>query len=292
MSEFETALREALRSRAGDPLGWSMPPGTKRRVKGRQLMIGSAGAAVALAAILLATSILTNPPRVDRTRPATDTFEAPVWPDMRPGADGTPYVEHVRGQQVVGQKIPVAHGEVTTPFSGGPVAYSLVVWHSAGGSPSAGTLEAGAWVDLFLGYRATEDPSTLAFDAVGGGVQERLSDLFARPPSKQLFLIEVFGAEGEDEHLVGLAGLVTMDVARLEMRSGGEVEDVALVADPSSDDRRLFVAFPPLDPTGEVASSTLVALGADGSEKWSREIRSLFPPQVEAGEEELPERGA
>jgi hypothetical protein len=485
MSEFETALRESLRHRAGDPIGWSMPPGTKRRVKGRQLFIGGAGASIAVAAVLVAASILTA--RVDRTElapgtssdpfgslpntwptivagdpadayiPAADEapvgemqvlysgtvadagfsfvgylvddgatgrspclnftgpsprvekgmsigvcapapvgapvpagsdldlagagssampeIEAnfgfvsvrvstlrvelsdgsagdvpilpapdgwigirpflffppaglsgtvvalsddgtrlasapmcvnegvshschmrvrqlepmsPIWPEVRPGADGTPYVDHVEGEQVVGEKIPILHGEVSTPFTGSPVAYSLVVWQSAGG-----TNEAGAWVDLFVGYRATEDPSTVGFDAVGGGVSEQLSDLSARAPSRQVFLVDATGAEEDDgEHLIGLAGLVTTDVARLEIRSGVEIEDVALVADPTSDDRLLFVAFPPLDPTGEVASSTLVALGADGSEMWSTEIRSLLPPHVEAGADEMPERSA
>lgn len=487
MSEFEAALRESLRRRAGDAGGWPMPPGTKRRVVGRQLVTGGAGAAVAVAAIVLATLIMTTAPRIDRgglasgassnpfsslprtwptvvvgdpadahvptavdgtlvgekqviysgsvadagfsffgyladdgatgpgpcvdfTGPSsrqergpsvsvcaqapvgapvpngadldlagagsstmpdieanfgfvsarvatlrvalsdgsasdvpilptpdgwlgirpflffppaglTGTVVAlsdegtqlasapmcvnegvsnschmrvrqlepmsPTWPDVRPGADGTPYVDHAEGEQVIGEKIPVAHGEVTTPFTGGPVAYSLVVWQSGGG-----VFEAGAWVDLFLGYRVTEDASTLSFDAVGGGASEPLSDLFARAPSRQVFLVDVTGAEADDgKRLVALAGLVTTDVARLEMRSGGEVEDVTLLADPSGDDRLLFVAFPPLDPTGEVTSSTLVALDADGSDVWSREVRSLFPPHVEAGADETPQHG-
>jgi hypothetical protein len=52
---------------------------------------------------------------------------------------------------------------------------------------------------------------------------------------------------------------------------------VPLAADPLTEDHRLFVAFPPLDPAGE-ASGTLVALDADGSEMWSTEIGPLFPP--------------
>ena len=91
-------------------------------------------------------------------------------------------------------------------------------------------------------------------------------------------LFEASRLEGENgESLLTLAGLVTTDVARLEMRAGGEVRDVALVADPLTEDHRLFVSFPPLDPAGEV-SGTLVALDANGSEVWSTEIGSLLPP--------------
>jgi hypothetical protein len=469
MSEFESALREALRRRAGDPGGRSMPPGTKRRVRRRQLVTGGAGAAVAVAAILLTTVILTGLPRGARTGPAGGTSSAPfgslprtwptivagdpsdayvppadetvvggkhvlysgtvakaefsfvgyliddgrtdrgpcldftgpsaraeegpsvsvcayapvaepvptgadldlagagtsaipdieanfgfvsarvrtlrvelsdgsasdvpilaapdgwigirpflffppaglsgtvvafsddgtelarapmcvnegasggchvpvrqlapialVWPEVRPGADGTPYVDHEpEAEQVVGEKIPVLHGEVETPFTGGPVAYSLVVWQSAGGEFTAGEV-----VDLFEGYRFGEAP----FDAVGGGSKDPLSDLPADALSKPVVLFDTSRLEGENgESLLTLAGLVTTDVARLEMRAGGEVREVALVADPLTEDHRLFVAFPPLDPAGQ-ASGTLVALDANGSEVWSTEIDSLFPP--------------
>jgi hypothetical protein len=195
-----------------------------------------------------------------------------VWPEVRPGADGTPYVDHEEGEQVVGEKIPVLHGEVETPFTGGPVAYSLVVWESAGGDFTSGEV-----VDLFEGYRVGEDPSQLSFDAVGGGSKDPLSDLPADALSMPVVLVEASRLEGENgESLLTLAGLVTTDVSRLEMRAGGEVRDVALVADPLTDDHRLFVAFPPLDPAGE-ASGTLVAFDADGSEIWSSEIRRLVP---------------
>jgi hypothetical protein len=472
MSEFESALREALRRRAGDPGGRSMPPGTKRRVRRRQLVTGIAGAAVAVAAILLTTVILTGLPRGARTGPAGGTSSAPfgslprtwptivagdpsdayvppadetvvggkhvlysgtvakaefsfvgylvddvrtgqgpcldftgpsaraeegpsvsvcayapmerpvptgadldlagagssaipdieanfgfvsarvrtvrvelsdgsasevpilpapdgwigmrpflffppaglsgtvvalsddgtelakapmcvnegvshgchvpvrqlasiplLWPEVRPGADGTPYVDHEpEAEQVVGEKIPVLHGEVETPFTGGPVAYSLVVWQSAGGEFAAGEV-----VDLFEGYRVVEDPSQLGFDAVGGGSKRPLSDLSADALSKPVVLFEE-RLEGENgESLLTLAGLATTDVARLEMRAGGQVRDVALVADPLTEDHRLFVAFPPLDPAGQ-ASGALVALDANGSEMWSSEIAPLFPP--------------
>jgi len=468
MSEFEAALREALRRRAGDPGGRSMPLGTKRRVRRRQLVTGGAGAAIAVVAILLTTVILAGLPRGARTGPAAGTSSAPfgslprtwptivagdpadayvppadqtvvggkhvlysgtvakadfsfvgylvddggtgqgpcldftgpsaraeegpsvsvcayapvvepvptgadldlagagssailgieanfgfvsarvrtlrvelsdgsasdvpilpapdgwigirpflffpparlsgtvvalsddgtelarapmcvnegvsggchvpvrqlvsialVWPEVRPGADGTPYVDHEEGEQVVGEKIPVLHGEVETPFTGGPVAYSLVVWQSAGGEFTAGEV-----VDVFEGYRFGEAP----FDAVGGGSKDPLSHLPADALSKPVVLFEASRLEGENgESLLTLAGLVTTDVARLEMRAGGEVRDVALVADPLTEDHRLFVSFPPLDPAGEV-SGTLVALDANGSEVWSTEIGSLLPP--------------
>jgi hypothetical protein len=472
MSEFEAALREALRRRAGDPGGRSMPLDTSRRVRRRQLVIGGAGAAIAVAAILLTTVILAGLPRGARTGPASGTSSAPfgslprtwptivagdpsdahvppadgtvvgekhvlysgtvakaefsfvgyliddgrtgqgpcldftgpsaraqegpsvsvcayapvaepvptgadldlagagssaipdieanfgfvsarvrtlrvelsdgsasdvpilrapegwigirpflffppaglngtvvalsedgtelarapmcvnegasgschaavrqlvsialVWPAVRPDADGTPYVDHRDGDRVIGEKIPVLHGEVETPFTGGPVAYSLVVWQSAGGE-----FAAGEWVDLFEGYRVGDDPSQLSFDAVGGGSTDPLSDLPADALSKPVVLFETSRLEGENgESLLTLAGLVTTDVARLEMRAGGEARDVPLVADPVTEDHRLFVAFPPLDPLGE-ASGTLVALDADGSEIWSSEIGPLFPP--------------
>jgi len=191
-----------------------------------------------------------------------------VWPEVRPGADGTPYVDHEEGERVIGEKIPVLHGEVTTPFTGGPVAFSLVVWRSAGGEFTAGEC-----VDLFEGYRVGKDPSQLGFDAVGGGSKHPLSDLPADALSKPVVLLERSRVEGENgERLLTLAGLATTDVARLEIRAGGEVRDVPLIADPLTDDHRLFVAYPPLDPAGE-ASGTLVALAADGSELWSSEIR-------------------
>jgi hypothetical protein len=194
------------------------------------------------------------------------------WPKVRPGADGTPYVDHEEGERVIGEKIPVLHGEVETPFTGGPVAYSLVVWQSAGGAFAAGEV-----IDLFEGYRVGEDPSQLSFDAVGGGSKDPLSDLPADSLSKPVFLFED-SLEGENgESLLILAGLVTTDVSRLEMRAGGEARDVPLAADPLTEDHRLFVAFPPLDPAGG-ASGTLVALDADGSEMWSSEIGPLFPP--------------
>ena len=196
----------------------------------------------------------------------------PLWPEVRPGADGTPYVDHEEGERVIGEKIPVLHGEVETPFTGGPVAYSLVVWQSAGGAFPAGEV-----IDMFEGYRVGEDPSQLSFDAVGGGSKDPLSDLPANALSKPVFLFED-SLEGENgERLLILAGLVTTDVARLEMRAGGEARDVPLAADPLTEDHRLFVAFPPLDPAGE-ASGTLAALDADGSEMWSSEIGPLFPP--------------
>jgi hypothetical protein len=469
MSEFETALREALRRRAGDPGGRSMPLGTKRRVRRRQLVTGGAGAAIAVAVILLTTVILAGLPRGARTGPAGGTSSAPfgslprtwptivagdpadahvppadetvvgrkhvlysgtvakadfsfvgylvddgktdqgpcldftgpsaraeegpsvsvcayapvaepvptgadldlagagssaipdieanfgfvsarvrtlrvelsdgsasdvpilpapdgwigirpflffppagpsgtvvalsddgtelarapmcvnegvsggchvpvrqlapialVWPEVRPGADGTPYVDHEpENEQVVGEKIPVLHGEVETPFTGGPVAYSLVVWQSAGGEFTAGEV-----VDLFEGYRFGEAP----FDAVGGGSKDPLSNLPADALSKPVVLFEVSRLEGDNgERLLTLAGLVTTDVARLEMRAGGEVRDVPLVADPLTENHRLFVAFPPLDPAGE-ASGTLVALDADGSEMWSTRDWASVPP--------------
>jgi hypothetical protein len=195
-----------------------------------------------------------------------------LWPEVRPGADGTPYVDHEEGERVIGEKIPVLHGEVETPFTGGPVAYSLVVWQSAGGAFAAGEV-----IDLFEGYRVGEDPSQLSFDAVGGGSKDPLSDLPADSLSKPVLLFED-SLEGENgESLLILAGLVTTDVSRLEMRAGGEARDVPLAADPLTEDHRLFVAFPPLDPAGG-ASGTLVALDADGSELWSSEIGPLFPP--------------
>jgi hypothetical protein len=472
MSEFEAALREALRRRAGDPGGRSMPLGTKRRVRRRQLVTGGAGAAIAVATILLTTVILAGLPRGAGTGPAGGTSSAPfgslprtwptivagdpadayvppadetvlggkhvlysgtvakadfsfvgylvddgrtgqgpcldftgpsaraeegpsvsvcayapvgepvptgadldlagagssaipdieanfgfvsarvrtlrvelsdgsasdvpilpapdgwigirpflffppaglsgavvalsddgtelatapmcvnegvshschapvrqlvsialVWPEVRPGADGTPYVDHEEGEQVIGEKIPVLHGEVETPFTGGPVAYSLVVWQSAGGAYAAGQ-----WIDLFEGYRVGNDPSQLIFDAVGGGSKDPVSDLPADVLSKPVVLFEVSRLEGDNgERLLTLAGLVTTDVARLEMRAGGEVRDVPLVADPLTENHRLFVAFPPLDPAGE-ASGTLVALDADGSEMWSTRDWASVPP--------------
>jgi hypothetical protein len=183
---------------------------------------------------------------------------------VRPGADGTPYVDHEEGEQVIGEKIPVLHGEVETPFTGGPVAYSLVVWQSAGGAFTAGEV-----VDLFEGYRFGEAP----FDAVGGGSKHPLSDLPADVLAEPIVLLGGEGGlEGENgESLVTLAGLATTDVARLEIRAGGEVRDVSLVADPLTDDHRLFLAYPPLDPAGE-ASGTLVAFDAHGSELWSSEV--------------------
>jgi hypothetical protein len=195
-----------------------------------------------------------------------------VWPEVRPGADGTPYVDHEEGEQVIGEKISVLHGEVETPFTGGPVAYSLVVWQSAGGAFPAGEV-----IDLFEGYRVGEDPSQLSFDAVGGGSKNPVSDLPADALSEPVFLFEDL-LEGDDgERLLTLAGLVTTDIERLEVRAGGEVRDVPLAADPLTESNRLFVVFPPLDPAGE-ASGTLVALDADGSEMWSSEIGPLFPP--------------
>jgi hypothetical protein len=153
------------------------------------------------------------------------------------------------------------------------VAYSLVVWQSAGGEFTAGEV-----VDLFEGYRVAADPSQLGFDAVGSGSKHPLSDLPADAFSNPVVLLDTSRLEGENgESLATVAGLVTTDVARLEMRAGGEVRDVALVADPLTEDHRLFVAFPPLDPTG-AASGTLVALDAKGSAMWSTEIGSLFPP--------------
>jgi hypothetical protein len=195
-----------------------------------------------------------------------------LWPEVRPGADGAPYVDHEEGERVIGEKIPVLHGEVETPFTGGPVAYSLVVWQSAGGAFAAGEV-----IDLFEGYRVGEDPSQLSFDAVGGGSKDPLSDLPADSLSKPVFLFEdsLEGENGESLHL--LAGLATTDVSRLEMRAGGEARDVPLAADPLTEDHRLFVAFPPLDPAGG-ASGTLVAFDAHGSEMWSSEIGPLFPP--------------
>jgi hypothetical protein len=467
MSEFETALREALRRRAGDPGGRSMPLGTKRRVRRRQLVTGGAGAAIAVVAILLTTVTLAGLPRGARTGPAAGTSSAPfgslprtwptivagdpadayvppadqtvvggkhvlysgtvakadfsfvgylvdegrtgrgpcldftgpsaraeegpsvsvcahapvgepvptgadldlagagssaipdieanfgfvsarvrtlrvelsdgsasdvpilpapdgwiairpflffppaglsgtvvalsddgtelarapmcvnegvshschapvrqlvsialVWPDVRPGADGTAYVDHEEGERVIGEKIPVFHGEVTTPFTGGPVAFSLVVWRSAGG-----LFTAGECVDFFEGYRLGKDPSQLGFDAVGGGSKHPLSDLPANALTEPVVLLDRSRLEGENgESLPTLAGLATADVARLVIRAGGEVRDVPLFADPLTDDHRLFVAYPPLDPAGE-ASGTLVALDADGSELWSSEIR-------------------
>lgn len=76
MSEFETALREALRRRAGEPDERSMPLGTKRRVRRRQLITGGAGAAIAVAAILLTTVILAGLSRGAWTGPAAGTCRA------------------------------------------------------------------------------------------------------------------------------------------------------------------------------------------------------------------------
>jgi hypothetical protein len=207
--------------------------------------------------------------------PARQLVSIPTltWPDVQPDADGVPYVDHEEGEQPVGDKIPVFHGEVTTPFTGGPVAFSLVVWQSGGGA-----ITAGECVDLFEGYRASADPSYLGSDAVGGGSKSALSDLPAGALSKPVVLLVRSRAQGDHgETLLALAGLVTPDVVRLEMRAGGDVRDVPLIADPLSEAHRLFIAYPPLDPAGE-PSGTLVALGADGSELWSGDVGSLVPP--------------
>jgi hypothetical protein len=202
----------------------------------------------------------------------------PIWPDVQPDADGVPYVDHQEGEQPVGDKIPVFHGEVTTPFTGGPVAFSLVVWQSGGGA-----ITAGECVDLFEGYRSSPDPSYLGSDAVGGGSSSPLSNFRAEARWNPVVLIVRSRAQGDHgETLLGLAGLVTPDVARLEMRAGGDVRDVPLIVDPFSGAHRLFVAYPPLDSAGE-PSGTLVALGADGSELWSGGIAFLIPPPIGSG---------
>jgi hypothetical protein len=206
-----------------------------------------------------------------------------VWPEVQPDSEGRPYIDHVDGERVVGEKIPVIHGEVITPFTGGPVAYSLVVWQSAGGQ-----FTAGEWVDLFLGYRMGDEPSALGFDAIGGGFQHRPSDL----SGGAVALFAASPLEGEHgERLLVLGGRVTSDVVRLVVRAGGEVRDVALIADPLSEAHRLFVVFPPTDPAGEVTGA-LVALGADGSEIWSSDIERLLPPHPEAGDQGWPEPGS
>jgi len=91
--------------------------------------------------------------------------------------------------------------------------------------------------------------------------------------SKPVVLLVRSRAQGDHgETLLTLAGLVTPDVAHLELRAGGDVRDVPLIANPLSEAHRLFIAYPALDPAGE-PSGTMVALAADGSELWSSEIR-------------------
>jgi len=130
------------------------------------------------------------------------SIPALAWPDVQPDADGIPYVDHEEGERPVGDKIPVFHGEVTTPFTGGPVAFSLVVWQSGGGA-----ITAGECVDLFEGYRAGPNPSYLGSDAVGGGSKYPLSDLPAGAMSKPVVLLVRSRAQGDHgETLLTLAG--------------------------------------------------------------------------------------
>lgn len=211
---------------------------------------------------------------------------SPIWPDVQPGAASARYVDREEDERPIGEKIPVYHGEVTTPFTGGSVAFSLVVWTSSGGIFSAGEV-----LDLFLGYRAdpaAPTPAGLATpaplsssDAVGGGSKTALSDLPPEAFAQPVVLLERSRAQGKHgETLLTLAGLVSSTVDRLEIRAGGTTRPVPLFVDPLSADHRLFVAFPPLNTEGE-ATGTLVAFAAGGGESWSGAIRPLLPAHEE-----------
>lgn len=211
---------------------------------------------------------------------------SPIWPEVQPGAAGVPYVDREEDERPIGEKISVYHGEVTTPFTGGPVAFSLVVWTSLGGVYSAGEV-----VDLFLGYRADPaavSPAALAepapfqgSDALGGGSKSALSNLPPEALAEPVVLLERSRAQGErGETLLTLAGLVSSSVDRVEIRADGTARPVRLHVDPLSETHRLFVVFPPLDTEGE-ATGTLVAFAAGGVESWSRAIRPLLPAREE-----------
>ena len=277
MSNMDERIAESLQ-RHGQVFHQPMPSGTVARVRGRQMFI-SVGTIATVALLMVgAVGVLSASPRASQAgsqetvpppsgflpRPqsssggANDAAAAPTsfWitngdTTAHDTNSTVPYTEQVDGQEVylTTQKNPVAIGHVNG------VEWSLAAYDTRAYAGDAfPRFLGGTCGDLMVGDQG---------EYGGIGFCLHTGETAADAP----FAMAGFGNDLDrpTDPIVGYAGLVTSQVATVELRlAGGSTTTLALYDAPAGVDARYFEVFVQAGDSGRI-----VALAADGSQLGS-----------------------
>ena len=267
MNVSDERLRETFRAQA--PVGIrTMPPGTRRRVTARRVLrISLMGGLVMVfvAATLFASSVI---PR--RGEQAAD--RSPSWPALHggswPAQDGW---SQLRMAPPAEDLSPTGSGVLLRGNVGG-VSWTLD-WTSAVQDPDNDEEYGQLWIDTWTVSGPYAQPHAFNYSSDSPGATDGFSEVPRDTPMRLSTLV----AMGRDAGFSAVAGVVSPDVARVEVSgTDGVTRVVPLVASPTGR-FAYFVFFPPPDVSG-----TVRAFGLDGAVlvagHWCDQ--TLSPPTV------------
>ncbi len=261
MTDLEDRIRATLDARAGVTGIRTMPPGTRRRIRSRQVGASLVALATAAAFSFLVLDLFSTPPAGPRPAegksdvqivPAPSEPEgtgdwklvdppAPgAWPHVTRGDLSEAYIDRTAGEGAfVVDKTPIDGGRVQEE------PWSLVALEQNGNGAMWYEAAPGPCGELFLNSTG---------DYGGASFCLRLDDMEGSPEMTSMGIVWGVGP------ITAYAGVVTSRVDHVEIVVGqDETRRVPLVDGPPGVTGRYFVVFPPNDARG-----SLVAFGSSG----------------------------